>query len=467
DMTMLYFTASPEKIYYTNSGSYADVFQGVQDFKNEVQPEIQKISSEIGTSTSFNEIGGKIYMVRNIVNPSYIPYAVIVMELNAENVFDSFSGVVWGTDTTIWLNDAEINLKGEPLSKKSLEKAIDGYGANFIIDQKHSNIFAKYNFYDYQISYAIKIDSSPLTADLATFNRLLFIIAVLLIPLLLIVVSFFYQNVTKPINSFLKAYVHLENGELAVQIKKDFSNREFQYLASAFNTMSAKLKYQFDRIYMEELALRDAKIMALQSQINPHFLNNTLEIINWEARIEGNLKVSRMIESLSTLLDAAMDRKGLPTVRVYEELMYVDAYLYIISERFGKRLSVKKEIQQECLDCHVPRLIMQPIIENAIEHGVESNQKGNIVIRIYKDDRNLYIEVENDGAMSQEDEKRIQLLLSDDYDAKKENSNNLGIRNVHQRIKIIYGGEAGLSIKINSFGRAVAKIIIPNDQSKQ
>ena len=113
--------------------------------------------------------------------------------------------------------------------------------------------------------------------------------------------------------------------------------------------MSERLKYQFDHIYEEEIALRDARIMALQSHINPHFMNNTLEIINWEARLGGNEKVSRMIEALATLMDAAMDRKKRTLVPLSEEMIYVNAYLYINSARFGKRLTVVKELDESIM----------------------------------------------------------------------------------------------------------------------
>ena len=93
--------------------------------------------------------------------------------------------------------------------------------------------------------------------------------------------------------------------------------------------MSARLQYQIDKIYTEELALKDARIMALQAQINPHFLNNALEIINWEARINENYKVSRMIENLSVMLEATMDRRHRRFITLEEEMSYVEAYLFI------------------------------------------------------------------------------------------------------------------------------------------
>ena len=150
--------------------------------------------------------------------------------------------------------------------------------------------------------------------------------------------------------------------------------------AIGFVQNQGRLKYQFDHIYEEELDLKDARIMALQSHINPHFMNNTLEIINCEARLAGNDKVSEMISSLGTLLDAALDRKKQPEVPLKEELTYVTAYLFIMKERFGKRLEVTLEIPEELYQEKVPRLILQPVIENAIAHGVQVQGTGKVRI---------------------------------------------------------------------------------------
>ena len=96
--------------------------------------------------------------------------------------------------------------------------------------------------------------------------------------------------------------------------------------------------------------------------------------------MSGNVKVPKMIEALSTLMNAAMDRKKKPLVRLAEEMSYVNAYLYIAQERLGKRLTVVKELDQEMMDYEVPRLIMQPLIENAVKHGVEPRTYGTIRI---------------------------------------------------------------------------------------
>lgn len=466
-ITTLYFCDKPDNIYYTYNETYNATYFGVREYRDNVHETVQQLSKTLGTDIGFLNIQGQVYMVRNILGSDYQPYAVLTMQLNTANMFAAIKSVVWEKDTTIWLNNTPVVLSGTQLDPKKLGITLTGNA------QSYQNIGGRSYLYGVnqtgvcRLSYVIGVDSSPLVQELSGFKNTLVWMLMFIVPLLIVVIWFFTRNVSRPIGRLIVEAKNIEDGDFGVQVSDHFRSSEFQYLTDAFNSMSYKLKYQFDRIYREELALRDARIMALQSQINPHFLNNTLEIINWEARLADDIKVSRMIEALSTMLDAAMDRKGKPIVHISEEMMYVDAYLYIISERLGKRLTVKKEIDPSLLDFYVPRLVMQPIIENAVEHGIQPQQKGVIAIRILREGDNLIFEVENDGVMTQEDERRIERLLSDDYDAANESSNNLGIRNVNQRLKIIYGESSGLTIKMNRKGHAVAKIVIAIDQSKQ
>ena len=211
----------------------------------------------------------------------------------------------------------------------------------------------------------------------------------------------------------------------------------------------------------------DAEIMALQSQINPHFLNNTLEIINWEARMEKNYKVSGMIEALSTILGATMNRDKRKSVSLLEEMSYVDSYLYIISTRLGERIHIKKEIDETLMQEKVPKLIIQPIIENAVEHGINSQNRGEITIRIYAEEEILYIEIINNGKLSELDRIKIDNLLSDVVNENETGATRLGIRNVHKRLQIIYGKTFKLSIKSDKEGRTSSKIMVKIDKKSK
>ena len=206
--------------------------------------------------------------------------------------------------------------------------------------------------------------------------------------------------------------------------------------------MSLGLEESFNRIYAEEVALRDANMQALQSQINPHFLNNTLEIINWKARMSGNHDVSGMIESLGVMMEATMNRKKEKFITIEEELKYVDAYLYIIHQRFGSRFHFDKDVDENLLNLKIPRLIVQPIVENAIFHGLAGKIKpGRLCIEARREEECLVIRVVDDGIGMSRD--KVEELLASDEEIKGK-MRTIGVANVSRRIAEIYGDGYGL-----------------------
>ena len=466
-ITTLYFTNDSDNIYFTYNEENNATYFKVKEYRDNVHIKVQELSKDLGTDIGYLNVDGQLYMVRNILGADYKPLAVITMQLNTDTMFAGIENVVWETDITVWLDGTPAVLDGTAVDPDKLGLVFSRNEQKLEEIDGRTIVFGRSPADSCDFKYAIGVDSSSLMQEFSGVTTKLIWLAIMIIPLLIAVILFFTRNVSRPIDRLIVDAKNIEQGDFGVQIDDRFGSREFQFLADAFNSMSYKLKYQFDRIYKEELALRDAKIMALQSQINPHFLNNTLEIINWEARLSGNAKVSKMIEALSTMLDAAMDRKGKPIVHISEEMMYVDAYLYIITERLGKRLTVKKEIDSSLLDLYVPRLIMQPIIENAVEHDIASRTKGEIIIRIYRQENELVLEVEHDGVLTDEDNGRIKSLLADEKEPDQEVSNNLGIRNVNQRLKIIYGENSGLTIKMNKANRVLTRIVIVIEQEKQ
>ena len=302
--------------------------------------------------------------------------------------------------------------------------------------------------------------------ELQITRVVMILLLVFMIPLILIIFLFLYKKVNKPVGNLVKGAKEIMQGNYGHQISNFSNSMEFDSLEKSFNAMSMELKHQFEQIYLEELELKEAEIMALQSQINPHFLNNTLEIINWECRMTGNTRSSSMIEALSVMLNATMNRKKQNMVPLSEELSYVDAYLLIIQQRFGSRLRVKKNIDYSILWVEVPRLIIQPIIENAVEHGMDAKNQGRVTLDIYAVGDKVHIDVTNNGKMSDEDREKISYLLGADYNDVKARTTSLGIRNVNRRLKIIYGEECGLTIGSNEEGFTVSTIILDMNYNK-
>ena len=168
-----------------------------------------------------------------------------------------------------------------------------------------------------------------------------------------------------------------------------------------------------------------------------------------------------MIEALSTMLGETMNRNERQFHTVAEEMAYADAYLYIISQRFGAKFSCTKQIDERLLELQVPRLIIQPIVENAVEHGMDIANRGEIAIRLFeREDEYLCIEVEDNGRLTAEDRVRIDRLLSPDIQPSKEKRVSLGIRNVDQRLKMIYGPDCGLFINGSEEENTVSTILL-------
>ena len=389
------------------------------------------LAAGLDTAVGFLERDGRVYLVRNLMDSDYSVIGVLSLALNLPYYFDDLSALAWASPMEVSLEgDTRLTLRGEGEITRT-------YG---VVD-------ARVEGSGYDVAARAALDYDVLLAQLKPYRVTLVAMLALLWPLLWLAVRFFRRRVSRPMEVLMEGARQIEGGNLGCQVEAQNSSQEFTYLSDSFNRMSCQLKAQFERLYREEIALRDAHIKALQAHINPHFLNNSLEIINWEARMSGNQSVSRMIEALSTVLDAALDRKKSPEVTLREEMRYVDAYLYIITQRFGSRLSVCVEIPEALLSCRVPRLILQPVIENAVEHGIRPNGRGVVSLRARRDGGFLLLEVCNDGGLSDADEAHIRRLLSPDYDARGESSGNIGIANVNQRLRILYGPACGLRIE--------------------
>lgn len=458
--TMLVFLDDPSMVYSTYSNSKEATYTSVLEFKRIGLSKVLDKAVDIDTNIELLNIEGHLYMIRNLVKSNFEPYAVIVMEINTKSMFKSLKSI-WGYQI------GEIYMDGEPLLNSNIDNILSKDELTTVTDESNYHnrdskdvVYRVSKLDQHKLAFVIQLDSNMIIGELDMVKYIGVIVLIFMIPLVMMVIIFFNRKVTKPIKSLVEAAHKITNKKYGFQVTKLSSSYEFDYLGNVFNEMSLELQYQFEQIYMEELALRDAKIKALQSQINPHFLNNTLEIINWEARLGGNQRVSGMIEALSTMLNATMNRKNQHVIPLEEELSYVDSYLYIIRQRFQGKIEVVKNIDEQLLTYEVPRLIIQPIVENAIEHGTSTLRQGKIIISIYEDMEDIVVDIEDNGTLTDQDIKKINQILNSEGVLGSETSLNLGIRNVNQRLRILYGERYGLTINTNQNNHTVSRIRI-------
>lgn len=462
---MIFLIDEPDNFCFTYN-TYKDNNRGnagykrVQRFISDYREKVLDEAARLDTRTELMVLDNHFYMVRNLVDSSFNPYAMIVIEVSPVFTFDSLNSV-WGAA------DYEVYLDGVPIfgngcgSETDIQNLAQSSESGYLTESNNRIYSYKVlTFEGHRILCVIRLDSQVIIDDVEMLRSIMVMIIMLMIPLVIMVFWFFHIKVSKPVADLVDASREIAGGNYGHQVAVNGGSKEFDYLDEAFNIMSIELKHQFEQIYLEELALKDAKIKALQSQINPHFLNNTLEIINWEARLSGNDKISGMIEALATMLNATMNRRHRKYITLAEELEYVDAYLYIIKQRLGDRFEIEREIDESLLKVEVPLLIIQPVVENAVEHGVQGRKHGKVLVRIYEKDQKMYIEVINDGPLSEEDKTKIAYLLGDDFEESKVHYVSLGIRNVNKRLRIIYGDDCGLFIKTYNNNQTISTIIV-------
>lgn len=469
----LVFREYPDDIYYTYNNSTGGTYRDIIYFKTYVAEDLLEQMDDLDTRTELRSYDGRLYMIRNLVDSKFHPFAILAIELNEESLMESLKSV-WGYENAMVYLDGTYVLSlegGDSLHYGEEQQNQLAENGNFIehaSGRQNPYVYKRLKLYHSTLDCVVELDRSAIYAEITTIRYVYGILAVFAVPLVFIIYNFLNKWVNRPVQDLIKVFDVVRAGEYGTQIENMANSEEFYHMEESFNYMSSQLKQQFDKIYMEEIALRDAKIMALQSQINPHFLNNTLEIINWEARLNGNMRVSQMIEALSTMLEATMNRKADPYNTVAEEMEYVDAYLYIITQRYGEKFTCRKEIDESLLNYKIPRLIVQPIAENAIEHGMSITREGELVIRLYRKREDLLcIEIENNRPLSEEDQAKIHKLLNEEPNPQKEHRVSLGIRNVDQRLRMMYGPECELFITNNKNNHTVSIILVKIDEGRQ
>ena len=472
DICSFYIEGENHPFTYLSSSNYS-----MQEYMSKIHNRIQEIREMNSSYAQVIVEDERIFIVRNVYTTTdYKKFGTLVLELNRKNMFADIA-LDKGQALAFCINDkdnliAKSNFFEDERKINILKDSLINYSVsdnNKLIISQNKNYYGyllQVKHDDYHLGILLAIDKAIVNAEMNHLYGMIFILLLITLPVLIIIIFFLRNQITAPIDKLVEAAKDIESGKLGVTVSGgDMPNKEFKYLQHSFNKMSRQVQYLFNYAYDEKLARKDAKILALQAQINPHFLNNTLEIMNWQARMAGDETISNMIEALGTVLDYHMDREDKRLIRLSEELRCVDAYFYIISMRFGKRLVVEKEIDEELLQSMVPQLILQPILENAVVHGIETVSTGVITLKIYHDDIKIYIEIINTGKpMSEEDKDRINKILSNDPDAIKPvpgKHASLGIRNVNERIKLIYGKKYGLTIEPIEEGKTRSLICIP------
>lgn len=293
---------------------------------------------------------------------------------------------------------------------------------------------------------AQSIPNEQFTVQKSIFFPLILFIIALLFSLATALTYTFNRMINKPISKINKKILEISAGDFSKNPSIE-SYDEIGTIGKGINTLSQDVLDLIESRVADEKQKKELEFRMLQSQINPHFLYNTLNSIKWMATIQNASGIPEMTTSLARLLrNIAKGTSELITIK--EELDLLKDYITIQQYRYGGTLNVNYNITSEDLyDCHIIKFTLQPIVENAIFHGIEPKGiEGIIDINISEGkDNNIYIEIVDNGVGISEE--KIKELLTSKETTSKTSFNNIGVSNVNERIKLTFGNEYGLSIK--------------------
>lgn len=380
--------------------------------------------------SSTNQIKGvilidiKLDAIKNIIENSRPGTAgfIYIMDMNKEIVYTPVNNIVYRIKNE-WIeninNDIIIkNINGENYQLTKIDSKYTGWETIGVFPESESLRVIKYIRY-----YS-------------------FVVAILALIIAEILVIIFTRSIVNPIQKLKRLMRKAQEGDLTVSFNAKY-NDEIGELGGSFNTMVKEINNLIKLVQIEEKNKRLAEMNVLQAQIKPHFMYNTLDTIRWMAEEHNEEDIVEIIEAFTNLLRISLS-KGKEIISVKEELSHVQSYLIIQKIRYEDKLDYEIQFDKEILDYKLIKLILQPLVENAIYHGIkEKRGNGKILITGKIEDNLLCFTVADNGrGMDEETLNKINNMLNNN-DGNK-NQIGYGIFNVNERIKLIHGNEYGL-----------------------
>ena len=369
----------------------------------------------------------KLDAIKNIIENSKPGTAgfIYIMDNNKEIVYTPVNNIVYRIKTE-WIdnnNNEKIikNINGENYQLTKVDSKYTGWETVGVFPESESLQVIKYTRY-----YSLAV-------------------AILALVIAQILVIIFTRSIVNPIQKLKKLMRKAQEGELTVSFNAKY-NDEIGELGNSFNTMVKEIDNLINLVQIEEKNKRIAEMNVLQAQIKPHFMYNTLDTIRWMAEEHNEEDIVEIIEAFTNLLRISLS-KGKEIISVKEELSHVQSYLTIQKIRYEDKLDYEINFDESILSYKLIKLILQPLVENAIYHGIkEKRGNGKIFITGKIENNSLcFTVIDNGKGIEEEKLNKINSMLKNGFE--KKNEIGYGIFNVNARIKLIYGEEYGLTYK--------------------
>jgi Predicted signal transduction protein with a C-terminal ATPase domain len=349
---------------------------------------------------------------------------------------------------------SEIGRKSDILSRLKGGKV----NTNFIMQGKSGQEqVVLYRLTKFDGTLVSEVPLRIITKDITDLRNTLLIIFMLSFVLAALIFRFSIARMMKPLIGMTGIIRKIGKGNLGLTFENPPRN-ELGVLIGQFNRMSANIKMLFDRNTEVEAEKRELEIQTLRNQINPHFIYNTLNTIKWMAVIDGKQNIVESITTFSELLEPIFKRQDVLCM-IDEELRYLKNYIKIMNYRFSGGVELETDIPADLLDCRIIRFILQPIVENAIIHGLINRARGKITIRIRSEGNDLLVLVADDGdGIDREMLEEIRLRLAGGGGA---DGPGIGLVNVDKRLKLHFGNGCGVTVRNGTGGGTEVLLKMP------
>lgn len=307
-------------------------------------------------------------------------------------------------------------------------------------------------------------DEQPLEGhNRAILEQVIFLVIIasascVIMLLIIMIVIKPYLNI---VDELVEAMNELEEGNFDVGVK--FPDRmpvEIKRIGNGFNEMAEHIQDLIGQVKSAVVEQKNAEISALEAQIDPHFLYNTLDTINWKAIENEQYEISEMLGALADILRYSVyDSGGLTTIR--QALFWVDQYALLQQAKLGRPLRVQKQVPEELMGHKIHKLLLQPFFENALKHGVDSDEEFCLYISMRLLDGQMHIIIEDNGKGISED------ILRSLNDESRELRGHVGIANVRKRLKLYYGDAAGVYFESEPQTVTRVHLFIPEQEEKE
>ena len=274
-------------------------------------------------------------------------------------------------------------------------------------------------------------------------------------------------NISRRLNRLVTQADEIAQGNFIKKAESSTAHDEFGVLEKSMDRMSAQLEDLIEREYKAQVQqaqlereTNQARFLALQSQVNPHFMFNALESIRLKARVKGEIETAQMIKYMAKMFRNLIEwDDNIITVR--EEIAFLDEFLHIQEYRFEDEFSYEIHVQEEAYECKIPKMILQPLVENACVHGLEAIEDKRLVgicVSVDFTKNMLYLQVEdNGGGMTAEKLEALKVSFQEKYEKGK----SVGLKNVYRRLSLYYGDRMTFDIESVVGRGTICRICIP------